>query len=89
MNPLVRVSAAPGSSDARLLDASFLGGHDLVICIGAPLRLAREVGALCGAHGVKFMAAAVRGAASYYFADLGRHTFTPKVGPASAASTFD
>ena len=80
MNPLVKVSAAPGSPDHKLLDPEFLGSFDLVVAAGRPLRASRAAGALCAGAGVKFMAAAVRGAGSYYLADLGDHTFKPKVG---------
>ncbi|KAI8463493.1 MAG: SUMO-activating enzyme 1B [Monoraphidium minutum] len=80
MNPLVRVSSAPGAPEARLLDAPFLAAFDLVVCTGPAVSPAatRAAGAACAAAGVKFMAAAVRGAASYYFIDLGAHTYKPK-----------
>lgn len=80
MNPLVKVSAAPGSPDRQLSDPAFLKSFDLVIAAGRPLAAARAAGALCAAGGVKFMAAAARGVGSYYFADLGEHTYKPKVG---------
>jgi hypothetical protein len=84
MNPLVKVSAARGPSSDRLADAAFLGGFDLIVAAGGPLRAAAAAGDAAAAAGVKFMAAAVRGAAGFYFVDLGRHTYLPKVGGAAA-----
>lgn len=75
MNPLVKVSAAPGSPQKQLVDPSFLQGFDLVLAVGQPLMLTQHADELCAARGVKFMAAAVRGASSFYFNDLGSHVF--------------
>jgi hypothetical protein len=86
MNPLVRVAAAPGAASAQLLDPDFLAQFDLVVAAGQPPRLARRAGELCFARGVKFMAAAVRGTGSFYFVDLGSHSYKPKGEGDAAAS---
>jgi len=78
MNPLVRVSAAPGSPQLRLLDPAFLSTFDLVVAVGQPPYVVRRADALCVQRGVKFMAAAVRGTGSFYLVDLGSHAFKPK-----------
>jgi hypothetical protein len=79
MNPLVRVSAVPGSPEQRLSDPEFLRDFDLVVAVGQPLAVARRACVLCAEAGVKFMAAAVRGAAGFHFVDLSIHTYKPKV----------
>lgn len=81
MNPLVKVTAADGSTAAAADGSSsseLLAGQDLVIATGLPLQQVVQLDGACRAAGVKFMAAAAAGPAGWFFADLQQHTYTPK-----------
>jgi hypothetical protein len=74
-----QVSAHPGSvSDITSADA--LKGFDLVFVTQQPLSSMRRLDELASAAGVKYMAAAVVGAHSYFFLNLHSYTYMPKVG---------
>lgn len=67
MNPLVRVSAAPGSAASLLASTSdeqavVLGGYDLVIACGLPLASVRALDAACRDASSAPSAAAAEGA---------------------------
>lgn len=79
MNPLVNITAVP-SSPRSCTDASFLQQYDLVVATGQSLGAMQALDLACSAASVAFMAAAVQGYSSYFFLNLQRHTYLPKVG---------
>ena len=81
MNPLVHVAArrARGAGANPNPDAALLKGVDVAVLTGASASPALAWDAACRAAGVAFYAAACRGSASHFFADLGEHMYTPTV----------
>ena len=81
MNPLVHVAArrAEDTGASPCPDAALLEGVDVAVLTGASAGRALAWDAACRAAGVAFYAAACRGSASHFFADLGEHTYTPTV----------
>eukprot|EP00878_Enallax_costatus_P023505 GHUV01025004.1.p1 GENE.GHUV01025004.1~~GHUV01025004.1.p1 ORF type:complete len:245 (+),score=77.43 GHUV01025004.1:744-1478(+) len=77
MNPLVQVSAAPGSSSSRI-PTELIQQQQLVIAIGLDLRSVDQLDDVCRRSNVGFMAAAAAGPAGWFFVDLGDHQYVPK-----------
>ncbi|KAK2076935.1 hypothetical protein QBZ16_005163 [Prototheca wickerhamii] len=66
LNSAVLVSAAD-----RALDAALVAGHQVVVAVDVPRRVALEVDAHCHAAGVAFIRADVRGLFASVFCDFG------------------
>jgi hypothetical protein len=80
MNPLVKVSAAAGSTDAALAPSlESLTGQDLVIATGLPLGQLQQLNALARQAGANFMAGGASGPGGWFFVDLREHCYVPKV----------
>lgn len=75
MNPLVSVSAAPGSA-AAVPEAPWVAQFQVVLLGGASLALMQAWDAVCAEAGVAFFGGCSRAAVSFLFADLGECTFT-------------
>lgn len=79
MNPLVKVSAAPGSSSSSSIPTDRIQQQQLVIAVGLGLRSVDHLDDLCRKSKVGFMAAAAAGPGGWFFVDLGEHEYVPKV----------
>jgi molybdopterin/thiamine biosynthesis adenylyltransferase len=80
MNPLVKVTAAAGSTDAAL-SASLepLTGQDLIIATGLPLGQLQQLNELARKAGANFMAGGASGPGGWFFVDLRQHSYVPTV----------
>lgn len=81
MNPLVHVAArrARDAGASHCPDAALLENVDVAVLTGASAGPALAWDTACRDAGVAFYAAACRGSASHFFADLREHTYTPTV----------
>ena len=76
MNPLVRISALPGSL-AEEPDADLLRGFDVVLLVQAPLHMQLAYDKACTDTNTAFFTACSRGTTSYFFENLHVHEWTP------------
>jgi hypothetical protein len=83
MNPLVKVTAAAGSTDSAAAaadaDADALACQDLVIATGLPLGQLQQLNEAARQAGANFMAGGAGGPGGWFFVDLRQHTYVPKV----------
>jgi molybdopterin/thiamine biosynthesis adenylyltransferase len=82
MNPLVKVNAAAGTTEAAAAAAALadaLSGQDLVIATGLPLGQLQQLNAAARQAGANFMAGGAGGPGGWFFVDLRQHTYVPKV----------
>ena len=78
MNPLVKITALPGSLPP-IPDVDFLRGFEVVLITSAPFSTLLQYDAACRQLDVAFFTAASRGSTSFFFADLHSHEYTPLV----------
>ncbi len=78
MNPLVKITALPGSLPA-IPDVEFLRGFEVILITSAPFSTLLQYDATCRQLGVAFFMAASRGSTSFFFANLHSHEYSPLV----------
>ena len=78
MNPLVKVTSAPGSV-VTPPKPSALEQYHVAFVAGASLAQLQRWDDACAAAGVPFFGAGSRGTVSFLFADLLEHTYTTEV----------
>ncbi|CAL8465328.1 g4863 [Coccomyxa elongata] len=81
MNPLVKITALPGSLPP-IPDVEFLRGFEVILITSAPFSTLLQYDAACRQLGVAFFMAASCGSTSFFFANLHSHEYSPLDTPA-------